>query len=257
MGGNKRTGIVIQDRDLHLLRELAVLRVIDRAQAQAVARFGSTTRANVRLLKLARAGLLRRFFMGTTNGAQKALYALSAKGARLVDVPFRGPRLPNDRTLIANFFVHHQLTVNDLYCALKYGPMPNGSVSFLRWTSFVAPLAPNIRLIPDGYVELQTPSGILAAYLEVDLGHETMRVWREKVRRYLGLAAATPFERRFRVLVIANSDRRLRSIQNVVSAQTEKLFWFTALLAIRRDGLFGSVWLRPREGEPSPLIKSS
>ena len=36
--------------------ELAVMRVIDREQAKVVAGFGSTTRANARLLKLTRAG---------------------------------------------------------------------------------------------------------------------------------------------------------------------------------------------------------
>ena len=92
MTGNDRQGIVIQDRDRHLLRELSVMRVIDREQAKHVAGFGSTTRANCRLLALSRAGLLRRMFLGTVGGARKALYSLSAEGAKLVGVPMRGPR---------------------------------------------------------------------------------------------------------------------------------------------------------------------
>jgi len=92
MTGNKRRGLVIQERDKQLLRELAVMRVIDREQARVVAGFGSATRVNTRLLRLTRAGLLRRFYLGTTAGGQKALYALSAKGAQLVNVPLRGPQ---------------------------------------------------------------------------------------------------------------------------------------------------------------------
>ena len=38
------------------------MRVIDREQAKCIAGFGSTTRVNIRLLALTRAGLLRRFY---------------------------------------------------------------------------------------------------------------------------------------------------------------------------------------------------
>ena len=55
---------MVQPRDRKLFEELAVMRVIDREQAKIVAGFGSTTRANARLLALTRAGLLRRFFLG-------------------------------------------------------------------------------------------------------------------------------------------------------------------------------------------------
>jgi hypothetical protein len=70
-GNNKR--LVLQPRDRRLLEELATMRVVDREQAKIVAGFGSTTRANTRLLALSRAGLLRRCFLGTTAGGSKAL----------------------------------------------------------------------------------------------------------------------------------------------------------------------------------------
>src|SRR6266478_6155465 len=172
MTGNNHKGIVLQDRDRHLLRELGIMRVIDREQAKCVAGFGSTRRANSRLLILARAGLLRRFFLGTRAGGQKALYALSPTGAKLVDVPFRGPRRAHNEVLIADFFVTHQLCINQIYCALKYRPIPILEVKFLQWLSFYEPLDPGNRLIPDGYLEVITPYKTVAAFLEVDLGHE-------------------------------------------------------------------------------------
>src|SRR3984893_13937163 len=124
MIGNNRKGIVIQDRDRQLLRELAIMRLIDREQAKCVAGFRSTRRVNSRLLILTRAGLLRRFFLGTKGGGQKALYALSPTGAKLVDVPFRGPRRAHDEILVADFFVMHQLSINEINCLLKYRPIP-------------------------------------------------------------------------------------------------------------------------------------
>ena len=50
MTGTKRPGFVLQDRDRHLLSELAVMRIADREAAKVVAGFTSTTRANTRLL---------------------------------------------------------------------------------------------------------------------------------------------------------------------------------------------------------------
>jgi hypothetical protein len=259
MAGNNRRGFVIQDRDRRLLTELATMRVIDREQAKIVAGFGSTTRVNYRLLGLTQVGLLRRFFLGTSGPGMKALYALSAQGARIVDVPLRGPQRRKDEMLAADFFVEHQLTVNEVYCALKFGALPTGA-SFRRWTTFFAPIANGLRLIPDGYAELETPAGITALFIEVDLGHEHGPVWKKKVEHYLEFALmaapeARGFHRPFRVLVAAPSERRVHSIRKGVRALTEKIFWFASLESIRANGLFAPVWLRPKGDDRLPLLK--
>src|SRR5689334_1851267 len=124
MAGNIKNGFILQDRDRRLLCELGTMRVIDREQAKCVAGFGSTRRVNYRLLGLTRARLVRRFFLGTKAGGQKALYTLSPAGAKLVDVPYRGLRRRQDEVLVADFFIAHQLAINEIYCDLKYRPIP-------------------------------------------------------------------------------------------------------------------------------------
>ena len=262
MTGNKVRGIVLQERDRNLLRELAVLRVVDREQARTVAGFGSITRVNARLLALTRAGLLRRFFLGTTAGGKKAIYSLSAKGAALVDVPERGLRQRSNEALVGNFFVDHQLTINGIYCMVKHGTIPLCNVICKRWLGFYAPLTTGVRLIPDGYFELQIPSEVFAAFLEVDLGNESLGVWKEKVRNYLQYALSGNSERqfgrrRFRVLVVAHSERRLQSIRQVVAGITDKIFWLTSLEAIERNGFFGAIWLRPKGDARHTLIEET
>lgn len=256
MAGNNR--MVLQPRDLQLLRELAVMRIADREQIKAIASFGSTTRANARLLALTRAGLLRRFFLGS-GGGRRALYALSIKGAQLAQVPYRGPRRPQDALLVADFFVQHQLTVNEFYCRLKCKPIPASRVSFLRWLSFHQPIVTGLSLIPDGYVEFQSGSEVAACFLEVDLGHESLTVWKEKAAHYLQLAVSGEFQKqftqvRFRVLVIVNSERRLHSIRKAVSGITEKIFWFANLESVR-ENFFASVWYRSTDNQPKPLFE--
>jgi hypothetical protein len=248
-GKRNQRGLIVQPRDLELLRELAVMRVADREQLKIAAGFNSLTRVNTRLLALTRSGLLRRFFLGS-GGGRKALYALSVKGAQMIQVPCRGPRRRQDETLVADFFVQHQLTINAVYCNLKFGANRVSGVKFVNWMAFYEPLVAGLSLIPDGYVELATPAGLDTSFIEVDLGNEGLAIWKEKARHYLQLALSGAYERqfkqpRFRVLVLADSERRLQSIRTAVAGVTQKIFWFATLDAIRGEKFFGPVWLRP------------
>jgi len=258
MAGTER--MVVQPRDREFLAELSVMRVIDHEQAKVVAGFGSTSRANKRLLKLTRAGFLRRFFLGS-GGGRKALYSLSERGARLAGVPLRGLRRPHGAVLVADYFVDHQLAVNAVYCTAKFGKTPAPGVTFHRWIAFHETVAPDIRLIPDGYVEFRTPQGITAGFLEVDLGAERLAIWREKVRQYLRFATSgTYLERfgqdRFRVLVVANSSRRMDSLRKATAAMTEKIFHFTTLEEAR-TAFFSPVWRKASAAASEPLVTPS
>ena len=250
MTGSNKRGIVVQQRDEHLLRELAVMRLVDREQAKCVAGFHSTTRANRRLRALTDAGLLRRYFLGTRGAGQKALYAHTVKGANLVGVPYRGPRRPDNALLVADYFVIHQLHVNQIYCILKYQPSSVDHANFLCWESFYAPIDTAKLLIPDGYVELAGRERTVAAFLEIDLGHERGNVWPNKVTNYLSYIASGEFEKRFgqrqfRVLVVTNSDRRMQSLRAITLKLTPKIFWFTTFDAVERDGMWAPIWFRP------------
>jgi hypothetical protein len=264
MTGNNRTskkgrrGFIVQPRDRNLLRALEVLRVADCAQLMIVAGFGSITRANTRLLQLVRAGLLRRFFLGS-GGGRRALYALSRKGAELVGVIDHGPRRRQNEVLVADYFIAHQLAVNDLYCTLKYKAIPTSGVRFHRWLTFSQQFTPTLGLIPDGYIEFMTPAGIAGCFVEVDLGHESLSVWKQKANNYLQLALSGDYQElfgqeRFRVLVLVNSERRLHSIRKAVSLVTEKIAWF-ATLESSDSNFFGTVGLRPNNHQPKPLFE--
>lgn len=257
----RNRGIIPQPRDLCLLTELGIMRVADARQLARAAGFHSTTRINARLLALYRAGLVRRFFIGS-GGGRKALYAISPKGALFANVPNRGPRRRQDEALVADFFVLHQLALNEVYCSLKFGAVPVPHVQFVQWLSFYEPLAPGLPLIPDGYAEWKTSDGIDAAFIEVDLGHEALSIWKEKAKHYLQVALSGEFERqfkqpRFRVLVLANSERRMQSIRATAAGVTQKIFWFATRDATRGEKFFGPVWLRPAEHEYKRLFKES
>ncbi len=96
-------------------------------------------------------------------------------------------------------------------------------------------------------------------FLEVDLGTEALSVWQQKTATYLQLAVSGEFLKRFRqsqfrVLVVANSDRRLANIRSLVAKSTDKVFWFATLESINRDGFWSPVWLRPTGEQRQSLL---
>jgi len=257
MTGNKAIHLSLQERDLRLITELSVCRVVDREQASALAPFTSITRANIRLLQLSRAGLLNRFFVGGRVGGAKALYTMTPKAAILAEVPFRGIRRAANSMLVGDLFVEHQLSINQIFITAKHRPIPISDARFRRWLSFQAPLSPKVPLIPDGYFEIETPSGIRAMFCEVDHGTESLKVWSKKAEYYLRLATSGEFQRlfgqpQFRVLVVTLTPRRMQTIRKTVARLTGKVFWFHNFEAIHSlvngDDFWSQTWLRP-EGE--------
>ncbi len=256
MAGNNRKLVILQDRDVHLFRELAVMRVIDREQAKVVAGFGSTTRANARLLALSQAGFLHRFFWGTVGGARKALYSLSPRGAGLAGVPHRRPRRGQGQVLAADSLSAHQLEINEIYCTLKYRPLPNDA-KFIRWVGFQEPIFGT--LIPDGYAEIGTTGKLRALFLEVDRGNEGRSVWQAKVQAYLEYAASGAFAQQFgqpqfRTLTVTTSESRLTSLRVATAALTDKIFRFTTMERIAREGFWENIWQKPTGNERQTLL---
>jgi hypothetical protein len=254
-----KTGLIVQERDRHLLRELGNMRVLDGNQAKIVAEFQSTRRVNRRLLALTRSGLLKRFFMGTAAGGRKALYSLSPLGANLVEVPCRGPRRSKDELVPADNFVTHQLGINELYCKLKYESIPVDGTKVVRWKTFYRPIDARLSLIPDGYMEIVNPEKTVPAFLEFDVGRESITIWRAKVHKYIRYVLSGEFARSFeqtafRVLVVTTSESRLQALRRATAPITKKVFWFSTTDSIQHHGLWSSVWLRSTGDQSLPLL---
>ncbi|MES2221677.1 MAG: replication-relaxation family protein [Acidobacteriota bacterium] len=234
---NGREALILQPRDQLLLHFLAELRILDRSQIERLAGFGSISRVNVRLARLRGNGLILRYFTATSTGSRRSIYALSKQGAREVSTPYRPLKWPSDTIVLGNAFVAHQLTLNDLYIrAMKEG---------IRWQRPDKPLVPAVPLIPDAYMKDASTS----FFVELDLGTEALPVWTRKVTEYLKLAVSGTYlqiipHSFFAVLIVANSEKRLRSLRQQVAKQTQKLFWFATLETINRQGFWSVSWLR-------------
>jgi hypothetical protein len=228
------------------------LRILDRNQTSVIAGFKSITRVNTRLQKLAKAGLLRRFFFISALGGKKAIYSLSKKGADLIGVTPNGINRPKDSFLIGDKFVAHQLAINQVYCAACFDAHIEDR-TLQEWRTMSEPLSKNIPLIPDAYFEIHIRDTVRPIFLEVDQGTEALKVWNEKINCYLSLAASGEFERifqrpRFAVLIVTASERRQESLRAYIRKVTSKLFYFSTLEKTSTPGFWSEIWLRP-EGE--------
>jgi len=249
MAGNNKSSLEIQERDLRLFEALETMRVMDREQAKIAGGFTSTTRANARLLALTKAGFLKRAFVGT----RQAVYWLASSSQQRGTQKELSPREP------AALFLRHRLEINQVYLLLKYSAIPVAGWWFVRWQSFQKNLGSSVPLIPDGYFEIRSPAGVRACFVEVDLGTEALPVIQRKVQLYLHLATSGEFpslfhQSQFRVLVIANSERRLQSLRAAIAKLTDKIFWLTTLESVNRECFWSSVWLRPTSDNKQTLL---
>lgn len=252
-------GLVVQGRDRRLLSALETMRIVDRDQAMAVAGFHSITRANTRLLSLKKSDLLRRLFVGSRAGNRKALYVLSNKGAAIVGVRLWHLHRRRQDRLVVDPLIEHQLAVNELRILICHKAIPVAGVAATDWRAFQEPISAAIPLAPDGYFEIKAPNESHQMFLEVDRGTEGQRIWKKKTESYLRLATSGEFaqrfgRQRFRVLVVANSGRRLDSIRAAVARHTDKIFWFSTFEIINRDGLWSVSWVRPKGDQRFSLL---
>jgi hypothetical protein len=255
-GSEGKRVVAITTRDRLLLESLVLFRVVDRNQASQIAGFRSLGVANKRLLKLVRAGLLKRFFMPTKIGGVGALYTLSAKAIQLIGANVRPLQRKNDSLLTTDLFAVHQLAINSVLLKAK---QPNQKAEAVRLLTFRVPPSKSIPLIPDAYFELNTPSGVYPMFLEMDLGNESLKILEKKALQYIHLATSGEYQRlfrnlRFRMLLVVSSERRMGSMRRMILQHTNKLFWFSTLNAINSDGLFAPIWLRPEGEERQPLL---
>lgn len=247
--GNDRLGAIAQARDRRLLELMPTLRFVDVRQAQVICGFGSAGRARARIAKLVQATYLARFYVGTIAGGRKAIYTL----------PSLLPKALRQRELASiqrELFVAHQLAVNDVYLSAA---APNGDVRLLRWDQFHARKGAVSGIIPDAYLEIGDAAPVRGFFLEMDMGSESLTVWKRKVERYLDLAKRGDFKplsglETFRVLVVAQTEDRIRAIQTVIARSTDRVFYLATTKSLSERGFWSDIWLRPTTCQPASLL---
>jgi len=229
--------VALTERDKTLIREVTRFGVMTRPQLMHLGLFASKTRANERLRRLTDAGYLAARRQPLQLGGPRNVYMPGPNAAV-------APLLPRRLKHTSDFHLSHQLGLVDIRLAFER------HVHDLRWLTDRELAGAAAGLVPDAYVEYSHAGLMYAAFIELDRGTETHARIERKARTYADLAFTGRFERMFgrqffRCLVVAESERRLKTLKQTIHRVTNRLFRLTTLDAIRTHGPIGSIWQRP------------
>ncbi len=253
----------ITARDRRMIEFLHRFRLLTRDQIMAVAPFHSLTRANTRLAALTRAGVLSRKHLPIYpgHGSAQSLYHLGRKAADVVPVD-AGSVLQQVRQVSRWDLrqVEHVRAANGVLIGL-YTALSRAH-SDVRFET-----EPELRnkfqgrtLVPDGWIAWAAEGKRFNCFLEIDLHHEGLTDWREKVLGYQTYADSGEHEgqfgfRGFRVLVLAQTARRLSGLRQVAVC-AGRLFLFGELGVPADTMASEAVWLRAAGADRIRLMEA-
>jgi protein involved in plasmid replication-relaxation len=257
--------IALTERDRRLLSLVARFHLLSRDQLMALTPFGSLTRANTRLKALVHIGLLNRKSLPVYpgHGSAQSLYYLGKKAAGVVQLNDRS--LASQRRQISRWElrqVEHVRAANQVLADFMTALDCSGHSKLEVFRS-----EPELRqaffdraLVPDGWIAWISGGRRFNCFIEVDLHHEGLTEWRQKVLAYLDYAESGLHQERFgfagfRTLVLAKSAARLSNLQQI-AIYAGRLFLFADLHQINRTNVLSRVWLPAAGSYPLALAEA-
>lgn len=268
----KRTNVVIQSRDLRMLRGLFECRVMTSRHASELYFGGRSEMAKKRLQRLRDADIVasrsdRRFektnFFLTRRGIE-----ILALAQMLADFPkVRGLSLAR-RMDVSDLTLRHELAVMDVKVSFhRTAPMHGVEVrEFGTWPARIQFKSERGLIKPDAflrirdragrertfYLELDRSTKPLGALVEQCMGYRACRKARVRLTTHSWDEDAR--EHRFTVLYVLQNEGRLENFARKLLSSLppiRSLVWLTTMDALERDP-FGAIWLRPKDLETHP-----
>ncbi len=273
-----RVSIECQERDIALLRDLFVSRIMTLAHIAALHFEGRGEAAKKRVQKLKGAGFIaerprKARDPGILFLAKRGFDLLSQHG-HLSEYPRLSVATFEKRVHVSELTLRHELAVMDAKAALApaIGRTPRMKVvEFCTWPMLCQFDAhpkgyPAVRVKPDGLIRVEEtdPNGGVyehAFFLEVDRGTETLETLAHRSVCYRdhyasgGYAASCGASRTeyveypFRVLMVLPGDERRNNVAErllSINPPIESQVWLTTAADLAADPL-GAIWIRPRD----------
>jgi hypothetical protein len=254
----------ITERDNELIRIVAEFSCMTSMQISKY--FGMNKKVcQRRLRKLHSAGYLqRRLVPSTMPGASPMLYYLGSHGGSLLGVPISRPRL-------SRHFTHMQ-QCTDIIINIYLSFQEADGIKFRMLPEHIIRMAnQHGGTIPDGAFSLQKGEKSALFLLENCAGTEIVKspTYNEdiesKIIRHVEMFKNNSIQfysnyfeyafKRFRLLYITNSEKRLDSISKIVAEQDKDGFiLLTTLPKLRKHGVDAGIWFVPATGEMDQTI---
>jgi hypothetical protein len=266
--------LVIQRRDEDIICALYDYRYLSREQIQKLFQFTCTSKANIRLRRLYDHAYLSRSFLPTSRGSSKAIYFIGTKGIQIISErlgidPMEVKRDMKTFSRVKDLFLDHQLALNEVRISFVQAISSDPYMRLDRWisdhdcaqkyyNSNPGGEAKNV-IRPDSYFRFWNKNRLFSYFVELDRATMSHKRFRAKVKAYLEFAQSGSYQKifgvkYFRVLVIAPSEQRMSNLIKTVEEVTDKIFWFTSVDSVIKDGGFGPIWYRAGHDGLHPLI---
>lgn len=199
----------ITDRDIQLLRLIALSHAMTRDQIISEGVFSSVTRLNSRLRQLIGLGLARRL---ETPFFSQSIYCVTPKSADYLGErvgPLVAGRVGSPR------YIQHALMVNEARLEMKRRGMTQWRFEQQLWKTFEYG-GQRYQIKPDGLAILPDKHVLI----EVDLGHTASKKYAEKLKGFdafvaCGLCESAWNVKQLRVLTLTTGERRRRTLESL------------------------------------------
>lgn len=270
--------IELQPRDIALLRELFVSRIMTLAHAAALHFDGRSEAAKKRVQKLKAAGYVterprKSRDPGILTLAAKGFKELTA-GGHIGDLPRLSAEAFSRRARVSDLTIRHELAVMDVKAALVPAVRSTVNMRVVEFTTWPllnefavdVPRRSRVTVKPDGYlrIEEEAADGAVfehAFFLEVDRGSETLSTLADRALCYRHHYASGGYAKShggsadafasfpFRVLYVLPTEARLLNTAAALLAlqpPIETQVWLAVMQDVATNPL-GPIWVRPRD----------
>lgn len=253
----------LQARDKELFVSLCRYEYLTNDQIKALFDFGCLTRVNVRLRKLYDNNYLSRAYINNPCGQAKIVHFIGPEA-----VPIVAERLKIDPLIIKRkrqrllkakeSVLIRSLLINKVRLAFALAGKDKPEIKMGEWKQVV--LKGDSTFYPEAYFAYQHNGKRYNCFLEIDSSIRSSKSFKDRLQKYLKYGTEGYFNRQFgfnffRVLIICSNQDRLKTLCNIASRLTDRMFWFAAIERITSENVFNAIWLRPGKQEKYSLLE--
>jgi len=262
----KISPIVLTERDKAIILSVYENRFMKRDQIQRLYFAGTSVPAcNMRLKKLYDHRFLDRLIRPVAVGSKHIVYALDRHGAGVVattlQVERRSINWNRDHNRVEFLFMEHTLAVSEFKVNLDIAIGETNSLELLFYFRENKGLQARVSdpsgkkkylvVAPDAFFGIRTERGNSFFFLEVDMGTETLKRFANKIIAYKQYWKSGKYKEaygfnHFRVLTVAESERRLANLIGVAQeVGAKRMFLFALMSDIQSQNPLSRIWLSP------------
>ncbi len=279
MASQPLEGVLLQERDIEILRGLFESRLMTAAHVAVLYFDGKAEATKKRVAKLKAVGLIN---YRRRHPAQPAILFLSSKGLDvlrehgvLTNYPRLGPFNLQKRSCVSELTERHELQIMDVKAAFHAALAKSKKLSietFSTWPMLYQFQAlrsgrgPEVPVKPDGFIcvnEKESGNGLSqhSFYLEVDRSTETRETLVSRITSYVDFYKSGGFahlhgaprsafkEYPFRVLIIFRTAERRNNLAERLLQLTPPVSWPICLSTIEEvtSNPLGDIWIYPAD----------